>query len=336
MPIPTIVQEIGKSLEERKKAKQTIDESVNLGNLKDKKCTFALSNAYFENAPTRLLDEGAIMYEGGEEVRLFIMKGAIEKFYNSLSDDYVGYINLAHTDIWSLPLNLGTWTKQDLSLVDLANDRKGLNVVTHLNDELNIVQDLKAQEIPLSVSVEMQCELDWEKSMALGFPCVSEIDIKGFSIVGNPANVNSSDVSLQVEGEEKMNFMDLLKGKETAPEVKEELETEESKEEVLETEVEEEKEEPVTLSEEQATMLEKFMEEYNSMKEQVEVLSTQIEELKAENEDLKANKMAEEEQKLQTRTDMVLDQLEKLMNGSVRKEETTKSYLGSLESEGDK
>ena len=152
MPIPTIVQDIKNSLKQRKDSKRNIDESINLENLKDKELILTLNNSYLKDNSVRLLDEGAIMYEGGKRVRLYIMKGAIDKFYESLSDDYVGYVNLAHIDIWSLPLNIGTWTKQDLTVVDIGDGRKGLNVNAEINENLNIVKDLRAQEIPLSIS----------------------------------------------------------------------------------------------------------------------------------------------------------------------------------------
>lgn len=211
MPVPTIVKNIQKSLDVRKKAKQNIDESINLESLNEKNVMLSVTNsAFLEDKPTRLLNEGAIMYEGGEDVRLFIEKGAIQKFYNNLPDDYVGYISLAHIHLFSLPLNLGTWTKQDLEIVDLEDGRQALNVRAHLNDSLHIVQDLKNQEIPLSVSVEMATKMDWRKSFALGFPCIQEIDIQGFSVVGNPANVDSTNVNLTIEGEDEMNLKDLL------------------------------------------------------------------------------------------------------------------------------
>ena len=179
MPIPTIVKEIQKSLKTRKEAKKILDESINLSNLKDKELTMNLSNIGFvEGTTMRLLDEGALYYEGGEKVRLFFEKGSIQAFYDTLSDDYVGYVNLAHLNIWELPLNLGTWTKQDLSIVDIGNGRVGLNVDVHLNEKLHIVQDLMAQEIPLSFSAEVGLGVDYEESKRKGYPCIEKINIK--------------------------------------------------------------------------------------------------------------------------------------------------------------
>lgn len=323
MPIPTIVQDIKKSLKQRKDSKRNIDESINLESLKDKELILTLNNSYLKDNSVRLLDEGAIMYEGGKRIRLYIMKGAIDKFYQSLSDDYVGYVNLAHIDIWSLPLNIGTWTKQDLTVVDIGDGRKGLNVNADINENLNIVKDLRAQEIPLSISAELQLQIDWEKTFTLDFLCVSGIDIKGFSVVGNPANTNSTSIELNVKGEDEMNLKDFLSGKEKSVEKPVEEPTE-----TLETE------EKVELSSEQMTNLEKFMTEFESLKSENENLKNEINELKEKLED--KEKEAEKKSEFSTKSEEILSRLETLMTGvEVKKEEVKTGYLGSIEPKGE-
>ena len=323
MPIPTIVQDIKNSLKQRKDSKRNIDESINLENLKDKELILTLNNTYLQDNSVRLLDEGAIMYEGGENVRLYIMKGAIDKFYESLSDDYVGYVNLAHIDIRSLPLNIGTWTKQDLTVVDIGDGRKGLNVNAEINENLNIVKDLRAQEIPLSISAELQLQIDWEKTFALDFLCVSGIDIKGFSVVGNPANTNSTSIELNVKGEDEMNLKEFLSGKDKNVEKPVEETTQ-----TLETE------EKVELSSEQMTNLEKFMTEFESLKTENENLKTEINELKEKLED--KEKEAEKKSEFSTKSEEILSRLETLMSGvEVKKEEVKTGYLGSIELKGE-
>ena len=323
MPIPTIVQDIKKSLKQRKDSKRNIDESINLESLKDKELILTLNNSYLKDNSVRLLDEGAIMYEGGKRIRLYIMKGAIDKFYQSLSDDYVGYVNLAHIDIWSLPLNIGTWTKQDLTVVDIGDGRKGLNVNADINENLNIVKDIRAQEIPLSISAELQLQIDWEKTFTLNFLCVSGIDIKGFSVVGNPANTNSTSIELNVKGEDEMNLKDFLSGKEKTVEKPVEEPTE-----TLETE------EKVELSSEQMTNLEKFMTEFESLKSENENLKNEINELKEKLED--KEKEAEKKSEFSTKAEGILSRLETLMSGvEVKKEEVQTGYLGSIEPKGE-
>ena len=108
--VPTYVASIKDSIDRRKKGKAFYDNAITLSSV-DKENHYVsvnLSSGYVENKPTRLIDEGAITYEGGNDIRLYIKKGAVQAFYDSLSSDYVGYINLAHIDIASLPLNLGT------------------------------------------------------------------------------------------------------------------------------------------------------------------------------------------------------------------------------------
>lgn len=325
MPIPTIVREIGESLDKRKKAKQIIDSSTDLANKRNKEDFATLSSRYSVTESVRLLDEGAILYDDGS-VRMFFEKGVIQKYVDSLSDDFVGYINLGHIDLWSVPLNLGTWTKADLKVVDLENGRQGLEVTPNLNKDLNIVKDLLAQEIPLSVSVEVMTNCDIPNSEAKGYYCADEIDIKGFSIVGNPANVSSSEVNLQI-GEDNMSLKELLSGKKD--EVVEALENE-----VVEEQVEE-VENTVELSEKDTANLEKFMQEFEELKSENERLKAEIEELKAKHEQEKEEKIAKEKEQFNARTEEVLSRLEQLMNGNAKKEEPTKGYLGNLESKGE-
>jgi len=335
MPIPTIVKEIQKSLKTRKEAKKILDESINLSNLKDKELTMNLSNIGFvEGTTMRLLDEGALYYEGGEEVRLFFEKGTIQAFYDTLSDDYVGYVNLAHLNIWDLPLNLGTWTKQDLSIVDIGNGRVGLNVDVHLNEKLHIVQDLMAQEIPLSLSAELGLGLDYEESQRQGYPCIEKINIKGFSIVGNPANANSTSIDLSVKGEEEMTLKEFLTGKKE--EVVETKVEETKEEETLATEEEQPTEEKVELSAEQVTMLESFMSEYTQLKTENESLKSEIEDLKAQLSSKEQE--VEKEGKLNSQVEDVLSKLETLMNGKLESKPEVKEemgFLGNLEPKGE-
>lgn len=334
MPIPTIVKEIQKSLKTRKEAKKMLDESINLSNLKDKELTMNLSNIGFvEGTTMRLLDEGALYYEGGEKVRLFFEKGTIQAFYDTLSDDYVGYVNLAHLDIWELPLNLGTWTKQDLSIVDIGNGRVGLNVDVHLNEKLHIVQDLMAQEIPLSLSAEVGLGLDYEKSQRQGYPCIEKINIKGFSIVGNPANANSTSIGLSVKGEEEMTLKEFLTGKKE--EVVETKAEETKVEETLATE-EETKEEKVELTSEQLSTLETFMNEYETLKSEKERLETENSELKEQLSN--KEKEAEKEGKLNSQAEDILSKLETLMNEKLESKPATNEevgFLGNLEPKGE-
>lgn len=338
MAVPTIFQKIKESVKVRKKAKKEIEEIITLNNADDEKeigkVNLATSYRFDRNSSIRLIDEGAIFYEGGQYVRYFIKKGVVKKFYDELDDDFVGYINLAHFDVFAFPIFLGTWTKDDLTIVDLEDGRQALDVVPRFNEDLYLVKDLFAQEIPLSVSVEAYFDYDWDMTQKLDFPVVNGMSMDGFSVVGNPANTSSMGV---LSSEEEGENMDLSKIKailenseETKEEQKEELdsaeeetkaeenlETEEKAEENLETENSEEensieKLENTEETEENASEnLENQEDEEKAILDLVSELVEQNKALKAELEALKAEKA-----KQTLKTESVISKLESIVNGT--------------------
>lgn len=332
--VPTYVASIKDSLDRRKKGKAFYDNAITLSSV-DKENHYVsvnLSSGYVENKPTRLIDEGAITYEGGDDIRLYIKKGAVQAFYDSLSSDYVGYINLAHIDITSLPLNLGTWTKDDLTVVDIGDGRKGLDVNVKLNRELHIVQDLLKQEIPLSISAELRGTLDLESSFKFNAPFYDEIEIAGFSVVANPANVNSTGENLNSKGDSEMNLWEKIlklssenkeEKKNEALENKEEEKEEkepESKEEGTENKEEakkgEETLETVEMSKDDMEKINKFMDAFEALSAKVEALETENAELK---EKLKNSK--KEKTEFEKKAESTLDRLSSLISGQVSDKE---------------
>lgn len=340
--VPTYVASIKDSLDRRKKGKAFYDNAITLSNV-DKENNYVsvnLSSGYVENKPTRLIDEGAITYEGGDDIRLYIKKGAVQAFYDSLSSDYVGYINLAHIDIASLPLNLGTWTKDDLTVVDIGDGRKGLDVNVKLNRELHIVQDLLKQEIPLSISAELRGTLDFESSFKFNAPFYNEIEIAGFSVVANPANVNSTGENLNSKGDSEMNLWEKIlklssenkeEKKNEALENKEEEKEEkepESKEEGTENEEEakkgEETLETVEMSKDDMEKINKFMDAFEALSAKVEALETENAELK---EKLKNSK--KEKTEFEKKAESTLDRLSSLISGQANDKEKKEEKLAS-------
>lgn len=340
--VPTYVASIKDSLDRRKKGKAFYDNAITLSSV-DKENHYVsvnLSSGYVENKPTRLIDEGAITYEGGDDIRLYIKKGAVQAFYDSLSSDYVGYINLAHIDIASLPLNLGTWTKDDLTVVDIGDGRKGLDVNVKLNRELHIVQDLLKQEIPLSISAELRGTLDFESSFKFNAPFYNEIEIAGFSVVANPANVNSTGENLNSKGDSEMNLWEKIlklssenkeEKKNDALENKEEEKEEkepESKEEVTENEEEakkgEETLETVEMSKDDMEKINKFMDAFEALSAKVEALETENAELK---EKLKNSK--KEKTEFEKKAESTLDRLSSLISGQANDKEKKEEKLAS-------
>lgn len=340
--VPTYVASIKDSLDRRKKGKAFYDNAITLSSV-DKENHYVsvnLSSGYVENKPTRLIDEGAITYEGGDDIRLYIKKGAVQAFYDSLSSDYVGYINLAHIDIASLPLNLGTWTKDDLTVVDIGDGRKGLDVNVKLNRELHIVQDLLKQEIPLSISAELRGTLDFESSFKFNAPFYNEIEIAGFSVVANPANVNSTGENLNSKGDSEMNLWEKIlklssenkeEKKNEALENKEEEKEEkepESKEEGTENEEEakkgEETLETVEMSKDDMEKINKFMDAFEALSAKVEALETENAELK---EKLKSSK--KEKTEFEKKAESTLDRLSSLISGQANDKEKKEEKLAS-------
>ena len=340
--VPTYVASIKDSIDRRKKGKAFYDNAITLSSV-DKENHYVsvnLSSGYVENKPTRLIDEGAITYEGGNDIRLYIKKGAVQAFYDSLSSDYVGYINLAHIDIASLPLNLGTWTKDDLTVVDIGDGRKGLDVNVKLNRELHIVQDLLKQEIPLSISAELRGTIDFESSFKFNAPFYNEIEIAGFSVVANPANVNSTGENLNSKGDSEMNLWEKIlklssenkeEKKNDALENKEEEKEEkepESKEEGTENEEEDKKGEEtletVEMSKDDMEKINKFMDAFEALSAKVEALEQENAELK---EKLKNSK--KEKTEFEKKAESTLDRLSSLISGQVNDKEKKEEQLAS-------
>lgn len=340
--VPTYVASIKDSIDRRKKGKAFYDNAITLSSV-DKENHYVsvnLSSGYVENKPTRLIDEGAITYEGGDDIRLYIKKGAVQAFYDSLSSDYVGYINLAHIDIASLPLNLGTWTKDDLTVVDIGDGRKGLDVNVKLNRELHIVQDLLKQEIPLSISAELRGTLDLESSFKFNAPFYNEIEIVGFSVVANPANVNSTGENLNSKGDSEMNLWEKIlklssenkeEKKNEALENKEDEKEEkepESKEEGTENEEEAKKGEETL---ETVEMSKDDMEKINKFMDAFEALSAKVEELEKENAELKQKLESSKKEKteFEKKAESTLDRLSSLISGQANDKEKKEEKLAS-------
>ena len=353
--VPTYVASIKDSLDRRKKGKAFYDNAITLSSV-DKENHYVsvnLSSGYVENKPTRLIDEGAITYEGGDDIRLYIKKGAVQAFYDSLSSDYVGYINLAHIDITSLPLNLGTWTKDDLTVIDIGDGRKGLDVNVKLNRELHIVQDLLKQEIPLSISAELRGTLDFESSFKFNAPFYNEIEIAGFSVVANPANVNSTGENLNSKGDSEMNLWEkilklssenkeekkneALENKEEEKEEKEpskEEKTPESKEEGTENKEETKKGEETL---ETVEMSKDDMEKINKFMDAFEALSTKVEALEQENAELKEKLKSSKKEKteFEKKAESTLDRLSSLISGQANEKEKEEKLASTSKVSGD-
>lgn len=156
----------------------------------------------------RLLDEGAVVTADGY-IDFYIMKGTLQKYYDSLPDDYEGSINLGHMPFANFPILLGKWTKKDLSLVDTGSGRMGLDVKLRLDEENFLVKELRRADYTLGVSVEMGFSRNEERTEDYGILMVDDVFIHDFAIVGDAGNVNSSGIRLKTKGE-NMDFQKIL------------------------------------------------------------------------------------------------------------------------------
>ena len=220
----------------RKKVKRKMDSIIGLSYHDEDKRVMSLSADAIALADNkaRLIDEGYI--DNG----FVIKKGTLEKYLNgqnqyvrgwefdgehytqtevlNLTQDFVGTVNLGHMDFATMPFILGSWTKADLSLVDIENDRKALDVNLHLDEDSMFIKELKRQNHDIGISAEFWVHENVEDtetlSEALGYylPVFDEIYIFAYGLVGECGNVNSSGLELKKETEmpnEKTNIEEL-------------------------------------------------------------------------------------------------------------------------------
>ena len=207
----------------RKRMKRKMDSIIGLSFHDKEKKIMSLSAEpqKLSDSRARLIDEGYI--DNG----FVIKKGALEKYLNgenqyvrgyefdgeewhqtevlNLNSDFVGTVNLGHMDFSVMPYILGEWTKDDLTLVDIENDRKALDVNLHLDEESVFIKELKRQSHDIGISAEFwvhENEADTEAlSETLGYylPVFDEIYIFAYGLVGECGNVNSSGLELKGE-----------------------------------------------------------------------------------------------------------------------------------------
>ena len=207
----------------RKRMKRKMDSIIGLSfHDKDKKVmSLSAEPQKLSDNSARLIDEGYI--DNG----FVIKKGTLEKYLNgenqyvrgwefdgeewhqtevlNLNSDFVGTVNLGHMDFSIMPFILGEWTKDDLTLVDIENDRKALDVELHLDEESIFIKELKRQSHDIGISAEFWVHENAEDTEALSetlgyyLPVFDEIYIFAYGLVGECGNVNSSGLELKGE-----------------------------------------------------------------------------------------------------------------------------------------
>lgn len=166
-----------------------------------------------------LLQEGMVMYGDGSPW-FYICRGTLKQYYENLSSDYEGSINIGHTDMATFPERIvGRWKKENLRLVDIGDGRQRLETNLPLNMEHPLVQALKQAEFDMGLSVEMSAKTNWDltrdkEKNPFCVQCVDNLFIYDYAIVGNAGDVNSMGVQLKGEVELKKNNLAKLLSKE--------------------------------------------------------------------------------------------------------------------------
>lgn len=312
MPIKTqIAEKIMNEINEYIEKKDNLDAMMNLSATKKEVEHLSVNKVDDSDGYMTLLSEGSVLYTD-DTIRLYICKGTLKKWYDSIDGTFEGYVSTGHRDLNSYPVREGYFKKSDLKLVQDENGRYDLLVKPHVNLELSNVKDLILQDEPFAISSEFMWYAkdiqdsdieEYAKLIAYNIehggdvdvPITDEIEITGFSFVGNPGNAKSGgyEPSLLVKNEEehlnKKEILDKVLAHLSAGSNDEVVEP--NTEEVVEptTEKEEVVEEVAQPTEEVAegdTLAEAI--------EAIEGLRKEVEALKAENAELKAT-VAEKE-----------------------------------------
>lgn len=312
MPVKTqIAERIMNEINSYIEKKDNLDAMMNLSAHKQEVERLSVDKVDNSEGYMTLLSEGSVLYTD-DTIRLYLCKGTLKKWYDSIDGTFEGYVSTGHRDLNSYPVREGYFKKSDLKLVQDENGRYDLLVKPHVNLELSNMKDLILQDEPFAISseflwyakeiqdsdIEEYAKLvvyNIEHGGDIDVPITDEIEITGFSFVGNPGNAKSGgyEPSLLVRNEEehlnKKEILDKVLAHLSAEVSTEEAVTEEvvATEEVVEVEkpaVEEVKEEQTTV--EGDTLAQAIA--------SIEALTTEVEALKTENAELKA-KVAEKE-----------------------------------------
>ena len=264
-----LIKERDERTKRRKAFKRKVDKMYNLSYRDDEKMTLSADNVMkLSDTSIRLLDEGAVV--GDDFVSFIIKKGTLAKFIEgknevlpNIDPDEKYTVNLGHQDFATFPFIIGEYKKSDLSLVDIGDERNGIDVKLHLDEDSVFVQELRRQPYDIGVSAEFQYHTDWETTFDIGILVIDEVYIFAYGLVGECGNVNSSGLELKGEPMETENKL-----------IEEEILEEDKKlgvEEVDITETEEAETEPETEVETEPETEEEEIEETAEESDEAEV-----------------------------------------------------------------
>lgn len=363
MPVKTkIAEQIMSEIDTYLQKKDDLDMIMNLSHNKKEREQLSVDKVENSEGYMTLLSEGSVLYQD-DTIRLYICKGTLKKWYDSIDGSFEGYVSTGHRDLNSYPVREGYFRKSDLKLVEDSNGRYDLLVKPHVNLELSNVKDLIIQDEPFAISseflwyskeiedsdIEEYAKLvvyNVEHGGGIDVPITDTIEITGFSFVGNPGNAKSGgyEPSLLVRNEEEY-----LNRKEVLDKVLAHLSTQ--AEEVVET-TEAEVVEPTTeeVVEEVAVETEEVVEPTEEVTEEevveedaltkaieaIEALTAEKEQLLEENAELKNQLSAKEaeEQKIDEKFQKLSALLEKanpsVEQTQVKQEEVKANRFGRV------
>lgn len=363
MPVKTkIAEQIMSEIDTYLQKKDDLDMIMNLSHNKQEREQLSVDKVENSDGYMTLLSEGSVLYQD-DTIRLYICKGTLKKWYDSIDGSFEGYVSTGHRDLNSYPVREGYFRKSDLKLVEDSNGRYDLLVKPHVNLELSNVKDLIIQDEPFAISseflwyskeiedsdIEEYAKLvvyNVEHGGGIDIPITDTIEITGFSFVGNPGNAKSGgyEPSLLVRNEEEY-----LNRKEVLDKVLAHLSTqaeevvEAPEAEVVEPATEEVVEEVAVETEEVVEPTEEVTEEETVEEdaltkaiEAIEALTAEKEQLLEENAELKNKLSAKEaeEQKIDEKFQKLSALLEKanpsVEQTQVKQEEVKANRFGRV------
>lgn len=362
MPVKTkIAEQIMSEIDDYLQKKDNLDMIMNLSHNKEEREQLSVDRVENSEGYMTLLSEGSVLYQD-DTIRLYICKGTLKKWYDSIDGSFEGYVSTGHRDLNSYPVREGYFRKSDLKLVEDSNGRCDLLVKPRVNLELSNIKDLIIQDEPFAISseflwypkeiededIEEYAKLvvyNVEHGGGIDVPITDNIEITGFSFVGNPGNAKSGgyEPSLLVRNEEEY-----LNRKEVLDKVLAHLSTQ--AEEVVETPEAEVVEPTEEVVEEVAVETEEVVEPTEEVTEEevveedaltkaieaIEALTAEKEQLLEENAELK-NKLSvkeAEEQKIDEKFQKLSALLEKanpsVEQTQVKQEEVKANRFGRV------
>ena len=363
MPVKTkIAEQIMSEIDTYLQKKDDLDMIMNLSHNKKEREQLSVDKVENSEGYMTLLSEGSVLYQD-DTIRLYICKGTLKKWYDSIDGSFEGYVSTGHRDLNSYPVREGYFRKSDLKLVEDSNGRYDLLVKPHVNLELSNVKDLIIQDEPFAISseflwyskeiedsdIEEYAKLvvyNVEHGGGIDVPITDTIEITGFSFVGNPGNAKSGgyEPSLLVRNEEEyLNRKEVLDKvlAHLSTQAEEVVETPEA--EVVEPATEEVVEEVAVETEEVVEPTEEVTEEevveedaLTKAIEAIEALTAEKEQLLEENAELKNKLSAKEaeEQKIDEKFQKLSALLEKanpsVEQTQVKQEEVKANRFGRV------